>query len=376
MSPLCLTSSFTSSIESEFCLQPLEGLLLNPKSTPSQTPDQVSAAAAAITKQKTPCFYFQKGSCLKGDRCPFFHVPDTIKYPNPPQPKEKAAPPVLEPPNRSKAETSSRSGLSVGFPARAPLIHQIPSANGSVQTSNKADQRLKESSLARENLISGKNGVNGWRENSKPINQGEVDGSDLRFRLLKKRKNEGENSKLSRKEEDHVLSGVSRLRGRISLPGRSSSDFQIDEDKEKVRISQRNRTVEIQPRLNVGLNNIQLQDPTSFEGPKSLSEILKRKREAAAAAQRNDNDEIKLKLKDIEEEEEEEIIEEGEVAPETEELAQPEISSPGEEIPEAEEEFPADDVEETEEITGEFDEDEIDDEDADDFARKIGIIFS
>ncbi|KAF3335405.1 Zinc finger CCCH domain-containing protein 32 [Carex littledalei] len=50
---------------------PLEGLF-GAMPTPAALPP---ATAYNPTKQSTPCYYFLKGNCLKGDRCPFMHGP-------------------------------------------------------------------------------------------------------------------------------------------------------------------------------------------------------------------------------------------------------------------------------------------------------------
>uniref|UniRef100_A0A1D1Z4T2 Zinc finger CCCH domain-containing protein 19 n=1 Tax=Anthurium amnicola TaxID=1678845 RepID=A0A1D1Z4T2_9ARAE len=65
---------------------PLDGLLGSPvgaapgstlPSVQTTTSTQVPAAYAPSVhpsnKQSTPCYFFQKGGCLKGDRCPFMH---------------------------------------------------------------------------------------------------------------------------------------------------------------------------------------------------------------------------------------------------------------------------------------------------------------
>ena len=69
-----------------FCFnwQPLDGLLGSPAATaggPSVPPSQIATTSAThapynSTKQAVPCIFFQKGLCLKGDRCAFLHGPN------------------------------------------------------------------------------------------------------------------------------------------------------------------------------------------------------------------------------------------------------------------------------------------------------------
>ncbi|XP_006653006.1 zinc finger CCCH domain-containing protein 32 [Oryza brachyantha] len=52
-------------------------------------------------KQMVPCYYFQKGNCLKGDRCAFYHGPQSIGN-NPPEPVAKVTSLPLEQPQTQK----------------------------------------------------------------------------------------------------------------------------------------------------------------------------------------------------------------------------------------------------------------------------------
>lgn len=65
---------------------PLDGLVGNPVATsgPVMTASQVTASmhlptlnssAYNLNKNNVPCYYFQMGTCLKGDKCPFMHFP-------------------------------------------------------------------------------------------------------------------------------------------------------------------------------------------------------------------------------------------------------------------------------------------------------------
>lgn len=85
-----------------FYFQPLEGLLGTPGASAgslvaSQTAASMQMPAAHPTtgynanKQSVPCFYFQKGLCLKGDRCPFMHGSQPIVSPAPQQTSKVSA---------------------------------------------------------------------------------------------------------------------------------------------------------------------------------------------------------------------------------------------------------------------------------------------
>ncbi|KAJ6839390.1 zinc finger CCCH domain-containing protein 32 [Iris pallida] len=66
---------------------PLDGLFENPGAPPGPVPPTLQAAAATQfskapapgaynqNKQSVPCYYFQMGQCLKGDKCQFMHGP-------------------------------------------------------------------------------------------------------------------------------------------------------------------------------------------------------------------------------------------------------------------------------------------------------------
>ncbi|KAG1361137.1 zinc finger CCCH domain-containing protein 32 [Cocos nucifera] len=86
---LKLHSSFFGELR---CNQLLSNQLhkkLRPSSGPAQPPSQTVAATQipkwhgpyAVNKQNVPCYYFQKGQCLKGEKCPFMHGPQTSGNP-------------------------------------------------------------------------------------------------------------------------------------------------------------------------------------------------------------------------------------------------------------------------------------------------------
>ncbi|PSS26839.1 Zinc finger CCCH domain-containing protein [Actinidia chinensis var. chinensis] len=84
---------------------PLDGLLGTQVSTPvgSSLPPSQSAAVTSAPhnsgKQAVACIFFQKGLCLKGDRCPFLHAPNIANKVS----QQPAAATVSEAPTLNKA---------------------------------------------------------------------------------------------------------------------------------------------------------------------------------------------------------------------------------------------------------------------------------
>ncbi|KAA8529938.1 hypothetical protein F0562_034458 [Nyssa sinensis] len=87
---------------------PLDGLLGSQVPTPTGASLPTSQTAATPPtlapntsgKQAVPCIFFQKGFCLKGDRCSFLHAPNAIN--NNKVPQASAMAPVTEPPTFKK----------------------------------------------------------------------------------------------------------------------------------------------------------------------------------------------------------------------------------------------------------------------------------
>lgn len=90
--------------------QPLEGLLGTQTTVSTGSfPSLHSAATPAVQapnhfgKQAVPCIFFQKGLCLKGDRCAFLHGPNpTVNK----APQPTGASPATEPPTLKKASSA------------------------------------------------------------------------------------------------------------------------------------------------------------------------------------------------------------------------------------------------------------------------------
>ncbi|KAI9169133.1 hypothetical protein LWI28_007513 [Acer negundo] len=104
---------------------PLDGLLGTQTATSTAASFVPSHSATPPTthtpqgsgKQAVPCIFFQKGLCLKGDRCAFLHGPNpTINK----APQPAAAAPATEPPSLKKTS---------GFLQRCTQEQKVPPAN-------------------------------------------------------------------------------------------------------------------------------------------------------------------------------------------------------------------------------------------------------
>ncbi|MQL78477.1 hypothetical protein Taro_010916 [Colocasia esculenta] len=119
---------------------PLDGLLGAPSETASgpapppvqtsmstQVPAAYAPPAYTSNKQTVPCYFFQKGGCLKGDKCPFMHGPQPVNGSGPQQ-AGKVAAPSTEPPSTSKNPTwvlekcmqQSKPEISADMPVEVP----------------------------------------------------------------------------------------------------------------------------------------------------------------------------------------------------------------------------------------------------------------
>ncbi|XP_023539862.1 zinc finger CCCH domain-containing protein 17-like [Cucurbita pepo subsp. pepo] len=110
---------------------PLDGLVGTPHSTnsSSQIPSQTSAIPSApvnSSKQGVPCIFFQKGLCLKGDRCAFLHGPSPVPMNKVPQTTANAQ--TGKPPSVKKVSGGTlRSGQEQKIP-RADCSKSIDGA--------------------------------------------------------------------------------------------------------------------------------------------------------------------------------------------------------------------------------------------------------
>ena len=88
--------------EANFCffyfVQPIDGMFGAP--TPGTPAVSSNYAAYNSGKQMVPCYYFQKGNCIKGDKCPFYHPQSAGN--NPPDQVVKASSFPLEQPQTQK----------------------------------------------------------------------------------------------------------------------------------------------------------------------------------------------------------------------------------------------------------------------------------
>lgn len=106
-----------------FPFQPLDGLPGAP--TPATMPPSSSASlptSGTANKQKIPCYFFQQGYCVKGDKCPFVHGPFSganLTY----QKTKKPSPAVTEPQasgkqavNETKSNKDGKHPYDLSFP--------------------------------------------------------------------------------------------------------------------------------------------------------------------------------------------------------------------------------------------------------------------
>lgn len=96
-------------------MQPIDGLF----GVPAPGVPSVSSQFGAYNsgKQMVPCYYFQKGNCIKGDRCPFYHGPQAGGN-NPPEQVAKVS--SLEQPQAQKNEAFAEPNNSMQ--QSAPII--------------------------------------------------------------------------------------------------------------------------------------------------------------------------------------------------------------------------------------------------------------
>ncbi|KAL0918395.1 hypothetical protein M5K25_010401 [Dendrobium thyrsiflorum] len=110
-------------------------------STPIQLP-MASLPAYNLSRNNVPCYYFQKGSCLKGDKCPFVHGPQPAGNPVAKQ-TAKASVPVTAQLDTAKKDASKFKEYSnqQNFPTAPSLCKenagkQVTGASSSVENAN------------------------------------------------------------------------------------------------------------------------------------------------------------------------------------------------------------------------------------------------
>ncbi|KAK1274274.1 Zinc finger CCCH domain-containing protein 19 [Acorus gramineus] len=141
---------------------PLEGPVGAPLSTSSGAafplvqaalPAQLHAvnvpASYNPNKQNIPCIFFQKGGCLKGDKCSFMHGSQPISNPVPQQSSKMAAPSPEQPQAHNKPTTLGSCGSQQKFPQAS--IHKF------VQVLPTAQSVIKSESLSVGGLVAKKN---------------------------------------------------------------------------------------------------------------------------------------------------------------------------------------------------------------------------
>ncbi|CAN6250618.1 unnamed protein product, partial [Urochloa humidicola] len=114
---------------------PIDGLFGAP--TPGVPPVSSHYGAYNSGKQMVPCYYFQKGNCLKGDRCPFYHGPQAAGN-NPTEQLAKVSSLPSELPQAKKNEESAAPNNSTLQGSRIiddkTMVHAAKSGVGAIPT--------------------------------------------------------------------------------------------------------------------------------------------------------------------------------------------------------------------------------------------------
>uniref|UniRef100_A0A6I9QN98 Zinc finger CCCH domain-containing protein 32 n=2 Tax=Elaeis guineensis var. tenera TaxID=51953 RepID=A0A6I9QN98_ELAGV len=267
---------------------PLDGLFgtQGPSSGPVQPPSRAVAttkipaghAPSTMNKERVPCYYFQRGHCLKGERCPFTHGPQASGNPVSQQ-VAKVTTIIPEPAlqhfqgnQRQIPQGSSRSTRLQGritLPGRS--LPDIPNDLPSENHGNRGRPRGRPSPLRPRNY------------------QGR------HHERVRQRSNE-------EFAADARSSGRKRTRRDDTSPPDFAGPKSLAELKgaKVMENSQDLSTKSISAATPLQLNNMKTakgaelrypKDSLSFEGPKSLSVILKRKREVASANDASSGDE-------------------------------------------------------------------------------------
>ncbi|KAK8947252.1 Zinc finger CCCH domain-containing protein 19 [Platanthera zijinensis] len=129
---------------------PLDGLAGNHVATPGPTMAASQAATSThlpnssaynLNRNSVPCYYFQMGACLKGDKCPFMHFPQPVANPVARQ-SVKASPPVSAQLEAPKKEALRIKEYIINQQNSAP----IPSVKGPPPpSSSKVNMSLENS---------------------------------------------------------------------------------------------------------------------------------------------------------------------------------------------------------------------------------------
>ncbi|XP_038977562.1 zinc finger CCCH domain-containing protein 32-like [Phoenix dactylifera] len=305
-----------------------------------------------------PCYYFQKGHCLRGDKCPFMHGPQQTGNPVPQQVVKVSTPPPDPVSTIKKIHGVSRNVLlskawmkqsltsyklhclmhpkmsflassKAMFLSMVALLLASPDVIVSTIMWKRSDYFHDEGGFRRAPVQGGRN-LNHVSSEQQRIScerildrasmpekrmlqreksYHDIDGSDLRHRLLKRRRPDGSRSalspdrcgKLDQRDNHarhahrgdrriHMESSISsRLQGRITLPARSLPDRPTDlallVQKSLAELKGAKLSENFQDQKNIKLGKTfgdQESEGSSFEGPKPLSIILKRKREPAS----------------------------------------------------------------------------------------------
>ncbi|KAL0913653.1 hypothetical protein M5K25_017132 [Dendrobium thyrsiflorum] len=145
---------------------PLDGMVVSPKTTSgkivasSQMSSSVQLPMANsftynLSRNNVPCYYYVKGACLKGDKCPFMHGPLSVGNPIAKQNAKVSAQITaqLETPENDawKKDSSNRqnfpSALNVSKESADMLINGVPSSGIGVRAIENANSHLVNKSI-------------------------------------------------------------------------------------------------------------------------------------------------------------------------------------------------------------------------------------
>nr|XP_010940968.1 zinc finger CCCH domain-containing protein 32-like [Elaeis guineensis] len=267
---------------------PLDGLFgtQGPSSRLVQPPSQTVAttkipaghAPYTTKKQSAPCYHFQRGHCLKGERCPFTHGPQASGNPILQQVAKVTTTtpePSLQHSHKNQRQIPHGNSISTRLQGRITLPGRsspnIPNDLQSDNNGNRGRPRGRLSPPRPRNYW-------GWHHERVRQRSNEEFAADARSTIVKR----------TRRDDTGPLD----FAGPKSLAELKGT--KVIENSQEVSTKSTGDAAPLE------LNNMKLakeaglrypKDSLSFEGPKPLSIILKRKREAVSANGASSGDE-------------------------------------------------------------------------------------
>lgn len=134
--------------------------------SPAPAVPTVPSAPYGSAKQAVPCIFFQKGYCLKGDRCPFLHGPNPLSN----KVQQAPATPITEPPTFKKA----LNGLEKCTQGKANIqLNASKIADAPIQAKSISEV---EATVTREGMPARKHGPSPGDLTEEPLKYKETDG--------------------------------------------------------------------------------------------------------------------------------------------------------------------------------------------------------